>query len=188
VRPDRQPARDVPGWKLDYQTSALEFPFYEPEQVYALARAAANQQDGAIYVTAALSGLRLGELLGLQVRDVDFVGETIRVLRSIDIQAQFGASGRRPCSHGTPASASRVGLVGLSEEDAERVGEELRRVQDPRPDSVARMARFGVRSGSVAFARLDGSPCKKQLERTGANGRSHLSCRSSTVRVPSSAS
>ncbi len=84
------PAREVPRWKLDYQTSALEFRFYEPEQVYALARAAANEQDGAIYVTAAFSGLRLGELLGLQVRDIDFVGETIRVLRSIDIREGVG--------------------------------------------------------------------------------------------------
>jgi hypothetical protein len=27
------PARDVARWKLDYRASALEFPFYEPEQV-----------------------------------------------------------------------------------------------------------------------------------------------------------
>jgi integrase len=80
------PASDVTRWKLEYQATALEFPFYEPEQVYALARAAANDQDGAIFITAAFSGLRLGELLGLRVRDVDFTAETIRVLRSIDIR------------------------------------------------------------------------------------------------------
>ena len=80
------PARDVARWKLDYAATALEFPFYEPEQVYALQRSAASEQDGAIYVTAAFSGLRLGELLGLRVRDVDFDGDTIRVLRSIDIR------------------------------------------------------------------------------------------------------
>jgi integrase len=86
------PARDVTRWKLDYQATAVEFPFYEPEQVYALARAAANDQDAAIFVTAAFSGLRLGELLGLQVRDVDFVGEMIRVLRSIDIREGVGVT------------------------------------------------------------------------------------------------
>lgn len=32
------PARDVARWKLDYQATALEFPFYEPEQVSGLAR------------------------------------------------------------------------------------------------------------------------------------------------------
>ena len=43
-----------------------------------------SQQDGAIYLTAALTGLRLGEVLALRVRDVDFDGETIRVLQSVD--------------------------------------------------------------------------------------------------------
>ncbi len=38
------PARDVARWKLDYRASALEFPFYEPEHVYALSRAAANER------------------------------------------------------------------------------------------------------------------------------------------------
>jgi integrase len=80
------PAHDVARWKLDYRASALEFPFYEPEQVYALSRAAANDQDAAIFITAAFSGLRLGELLGLRMRDIDFPGATIRVLRSIDIR------------------------------------------------------------------------------------------------------
>jgi integrase len=84
------PTRDVARWKVDYRASTLEFRFYEPEQVYALARAATNDQDAAIFVTAAFSGLRLGELLGLQVRDVDFVGQTIRVLRSVDIREGVG--------------------------------------------------------------------------------------------------
>jgi hypothetical protein len=33
------------------------------------------------------------------------------------------------------------------------------------------MARFGVRWGSLAFARLHGSPAKSWFERTDANGR-----------------
>jgi hypothetical protein len=56
--------------------------------------------------------------------------------------------------------------------------------------AVARMARFGVRSGSVAFARWDDHGVNTRFERTGANGRerrSHLPCRRSWVRVPSSA-
>jgi hypothetical protein len=55
---------------------------------------------------------------------------------------------------------------------------------------VARMARFGVRSRAVAFARPSRDPVTKPFERTGANGRehrSHLPCRRSWVRVPSSA-
>jgi integrase len=84
------PARDVVRWKNEYRATALEFRFYEPEQVYALARAAANEQDAAIFITAAFSGLRLGELLGLHNRDIDFPNQTIRVLRSIDISEGIG--------------------------------------------------------------------------------------------------
>jgi hypothetical protein len=43
-------------------------------------------------------------------------------------------------------------------------------IDDVSPDrGVARMARFGVRSGSLAFARPIGNPENKRLERTDAN-------------------
>jgi Phage integrase, N-terminal SAM-like domain len=42
-------------------------------------RAAASEQDAAIYLTAAFTGLRRGELLALHWRDIDFTGSVIRV-------------------------------------------------------------------------------------------------------------
>ena len=55
---------------------------FPPEEVWALVRAAASEQDGALFLTAAFTGLRLGELLALRWRDVDFTGATIRVRAS----------------------------------------------------------------------------------------------------------
>ncbi len=55
---------------------------FSPEEVMALVRAAASKQDAAIYLTAAFTGLRRGEVLALHWRDVDFTAQVIRVRAS----------------------------------------------------------------------------------------------------------
>lgn len=55
---------------------------FSPEEVWALVRAAASEQDAAIFLTASFTGLRLGELIALHWRDVDFVGSVVRVRAS----------------------------------------------------------------------------------------------------------
>jgi integrase len=91
------PAGDVEPLRASYDSQ--RFDFYSVEEVLALVRAAAKPktdatptpeaaaaatQDGAVILTAALTGLRMGEVLALRVRDVDFDADTIRVVQSVD--------------------------------------------------------------------------------------------------------
>lgn len=52
---------------------------YSPSEVLALARAAENEQDAALFLVAGFAGLRRSELRALRWRDVDFVKSTIFV-------------------------------------------------------------------------------------------------------------
>jgi integrase len=55
---------------------------FSPEEVWSLVGTAASEQDAAVYLTAAFTGLRLGELLALRWRDIDFPASVIRVRAS----------------------------------------------------------------------------------------------------------
>lgn len=56
-----------------------KFSVLTPTEIEALARAAGNEQDGALFKTAAFTGLRLGELRALEWGDVDFDKRLIHV-------------------------------------------------------------------------------------------------------------
>lgn len=66
----------------------------DPGDVELVAAKAANEQDAAIYTVAAFTGLRLGELLALRWRDVDFTKRIVHVRWSY-----VGRQEDRPKSH-----------------------------------------------------------------------------------------
>ena len=80
---------------------------FSPEEVMALVRAATSEQDAALFLTAAFTGLRRGELIALRWRDVDFATHTIRV------RATFAAA------HGTTPKSGKVRSVPMAPQVAE---------------------------------------------------------------------
>ena len=101
------PARAVERRPVRYSG---DYDFFSREEINALADAAASEQDAAIYVAAAMTGLRRGELVALRWRDVDFAGHALRV--------------RSNYSYGelvTPKSG-KVRTVPMVPEVAERLG------------------------------------------------------------------
>jgi integrase len=75
----RNPMADIERHR---QRSTGDIEVFTVEEVLALVRAAGSEQDAAIYMAAAFTGLRRGELLALRWRDADFEASAIRVRAS----------------------------------------------------------------------------------------------------------
>ncbi|UJA20582.1 site-specific integrase [Thermoleophilia bacterium SCSIO 60948] len=59
-----------------------DFNVLSPEEVAQVSRVADNEQDAALWVVAAFTGLRMGELRALRWGDIDFAGRTVFVRSS----------------------------------------------------------------------------------------------------------
>ena len=112
---------------------------FSPEEVWALVRAAGSEQNGAIFLTAAFTGLRMGELLALRWRDVDFAGATIRV------------RGGYAAGHLTTPKSGRVRAVPTAPDVASALAQ-------LGPEELGRRRRPGVRRRTRPLPRRIGAP------------------------------
>ena len=86
--------------------------FLDREELEALLRAVPDDElgptDRALYLAAAMTGLRQGELLALRWRDVDWAAGVVRVRRSYT-RGQFGTPKRRRSSRAVPLADRLAG-------------------------------------------------------------------------------
>ncbi len=104
-----------------YVKPSLDISVYSPTEVLALVAAAGREQDAAIFLTAAFTGLRLGELVALRWRDIDLERRVVRV---------------RGTWSGTELSAPKTGRV-RSVPLAPKVVDALGGLPAPDPDALA---------------------------------------------------
>ena len=69
-----------------------------------------HEIDRALYLVAAMTGLRLGELLALRWRDVDWIAGVIRVRRNY-VRGRYGTPKSRRSSRAVPMADERHSLV-----------------------------------------------------------------------------
>jgi integrase len=117
---------------------------FSPEEVWALVRAADSEQDAALFLTAAFTGLRMGELLALRWRDVDFTGSAVRV------RASYSAG------HLTTPKSGKVRAVPLAPDVATVLAQLGRRVDWVGDDDLV--------FASVGGNHLDGSALRRRYK------------------------
>jgi len=85
------------------------FDTFDADELAALARAAGDAQDATLFLTAAMTGLRQGELLALRWRDVDFAGQRVHVRRAWSQAAKVEKSPKSGKVRSVPLVAELVG-------------------------------------------------------------------------------
>jgi integrase len=103
------PARYV---ELPEKTTSEEIRFLDPSEVQALIRAAVDGPyqalDRALYLTAAMTGLRQGELIALPWRHVDWTAQRVRVRRNY-VKGEWGTPKSKRSERSVPLADAVAG-------------------------------------------------------------------------------
>lgn len=148
----RNPVRGVPrprGGSADPDIRYLTM-----EEIEALLRAVPDDELGsierALYLAAARTGMRRGELLGLRWSDVDWEARRIRVRRTY-VRGEFGAPKSRRSSRSVPLT--------------DRLAAELQRLSESTAHDRDNDLVFAHPASRKAGTPLDGSKVLKQFKR-----------------------
>src|SRR5215212_1361731 len=87
---------------------ANEIRYLDQAELEALLRAAESDTDRVLFLTAGMTGLRQGELLGLQWRDVDWMAGKLRVRRSY-VRGHWGPPKSRRATRAVPMADRLAG-------------------------------------------------------------------------------
>jgi integrase len=101
--------------------------FLETEEVEALLRAVPDDPLGRVervmYLTAAMTGMRQGELFALRWRDVDWAAQRIRVRQNY-VRGEFGTPKSKRSSRSVPLANRVAGELDLLFKDSMRKGDD----------------------------------------------------------------
>ncbi len=123
------PVNVVRHVELPGKPESVEIRFLEPREVRALADATVDGPyraiDRALYLTAAMTGLRQGELVALRWRDVDWTAGRVRVRQNY-VLGEFGTPKSRRSTRSVPLADEVAGeLDRLSRAAGEATGDGL---------------------------------------------------------------
>ncbi len=92
--------------ELPKRVQDVEIHFLSAEELEALLREVDDPHDHALYLTAAMTGLRQGELIALRWRDIDWKNSRVRVRQNY-VRGEFGTPKSKRSSRSVPL-ADRV--------------------------------------------------------------------------------
>jgi integrase len=103
------------------------------EEAAKILKAAENSRNGARFVLALTLGLRKGEALGLQWRDVDFERKTLTIRRTVQrLNWNHGCPAKKPCGHKYAGHCpQRYGGGMVTAEVKSRAGKRVMGLPDP---------------------------------------------------------